>query len=118
MEVIQENLSNSSRYISQETKRQVLLRQDNRCANHPLYPAMNLSDYQCKLWKYENGFFDQAGCQYDYIDEYSNYGNNTVNNIQALCPSCHCVKTKKFLNNKKLFTSTELANGCCIMDIC
>jgi hypothetical protein len=29
----------------------------------------------------------------------------------------HCVKTKKFLNNKKKFTSTELANGCCIMDI-
>ena len=112
-----ENVITKNRYISEKTKREVLLRQDNKCANNPWYPAINLSDYNCLLWKYEGGFFDASGYQFDHINEYSLDGNNSLNNIQALCPSCHCVKTKKFLNNKKYFTSTELGAGCGKMDL-
>ena len=115
MEIITETAN--SRYISQKTKREVLLKQNNKCANNPLNPAVNLRDYECLLWKYQYGNFDMAGYQYDHIDEYSKYGNNNIENIQALCPSCHCVKTKKFLNNRKYFTSSELEAGCGNMDL-
>ena len=115
MEIVIDTVN--TRYISQKTKKEVLLKQNNKCANNPLYPAINLSDYACLLWKYEFGFFDMAGYQFDHIDEYSKYGNNEINNIQALCPSCHCVKTRKFLNNKKFFTSSELDSGCGVMDL-
>ena len=40
-----------------------------------------------------------------------------MSNIQALCPNCHRVKTKKFMKNKQLFTTTQIANGQELMDI-
>ena len=112
-----DNEKTQTRYITIETRRAVLHRQDNKCANNPYNPAINLSDYLCVLWKYEYGNFDKAGCQFDHINEFSKTGDNSINNIQALCPMCHAVKTKKFLTNKKFFTSTELENGACLMEI-
>jgi hypothetical protein len=106
-----------NRYISIEIKRAVLNRQGNRCSNNPYNPAINLSDYLCVLWKYEDGVFDNSGYQFDHINEFSKTGDNSIGNIQALCPMCHSVKTKKFLRNKKFFTSTELENGACLMEI-
>ena len=83
----------------------------------PHYPSINLSDYSCLLWHYQDGSFDQSGYEFDHIDEYSITNNNTLENIQALCPMCHSVKTKKFKNNRNFFTSTELANGAGMMDV-
>lgn len=106
----------SSRYISESVKKQVLNRQNNRCANSPMRPALNLSNYQCLLWKCNDGYFDMAGCQFDHINEHCLTGDSSVSNIQALCPNCHSVKTKKFRKNKNLFTSSELNEGRECMD--
>ncbi len=114
-----ENCENNvkKRYISEKTKNIVLDKQYYRCANNPMNPAINLSDYLCLLWKYECGRFDESGYEFDHINEFCKTGNNELENIQALCPMCHSVKTKKFMKNKKFFTSCELNAGAAIMEI-
>jgi hypothetical protein len=107
----------SSRYIPEATKLQVLERQKNRCNNNPIKPALNLNDYHCPIWQLYGGEFDQAGWQFDHIDELAMTHNNDASNIQALCPSCHAVKTKRFMENKRQFTSSELDTGRGFMDI-
>ena len=99
------------RSITKFVKKLVLQRQDYKCANSIVNPSINLSDYECLLWKYRDGKFDLAGYEFDHIDEYCHSRNSDMSNIQALCPNCHAVKTRKFLKNKKLYTSTELASG-------
>jgi hypothetical protein len=34
-----------------------------------------------------------------------------------LCPNCHSVKTRRFMKNKRTFTSTELDEGAALMEI-
>jgi 5-methylcytosine-specific restriction endonuclease McrA len=101
--------------LSKKEQTFVLERQDNKCANNIHKPAIR--NYDCPLWKYNHGNFDEAGCEFDHINELCKTGDNNISNYQALCPSCHRVKTRKFLNNKKQFTSTEINNGRCLMDI-
>jgi hypothetical protein len=100
-----------SRYISVKIKEQVLIRQDYKCANSPCQPALNLSDYKCLIWIFYNGTFDESGYDFDHIDEHSISGNNSLENIQALCPNCHRVKTKRFMKQKQDFTTSQLAIG-------
>ena len=104
----------NKRYISVKIKNEVLINQNGKCANNTF---INLHGYKCLLWKYQNGNFDEAGCQYDHINEFSLTNCNDKNNIQALCPSCHSVKTRVFMNNKRQFLSKEIIDGKCIMDI-
>ena len=104
------------RSISLKDKQIILDRQENKCANSIGSPAYNLSSYKCLLWKYNNGYFDEAGYEFDHIDELSLTGNNKITNIQALCPNCHSVKTKKFMKNKRKYTSKELDRGCSPME--
>lgn len=99
------------RSITKIAKKLILQKQDYKCANSIVKPSINLSDYECLLWKYRDGKFDLAGYEFDHIDEYCHSRNSDMSNIQALCPNCHAVKTRKFLKNKKLYTSTELASG-------
>lgn len=106
-----------SRYISKKIKLNILTKQDYKCANSTHTPSTNLKDYHCLLWKYSNGEFDEAGYEFDHIDEFAKTGDNNILNIQALCPNCHAVKTKRFLKNKKTFTSKEMDNGYCLMEI-
>lgn len=105
------------RYISKNNKILILKTQDYKCANTPFKPALNLQNYQCKLWKYENGDFDEAGYQIDHIDEYCISKNNHVSNLQALCPDCHAVKTRRFLKQKKQLNSWKISNGCVGLEI-
>ena len=98
-----------SRYISCKTKKEVLERQQYKCAQ--------IKDYSCLLWLVNNGYFDEAGYQFDHINEFSLTKNNSIINIQALCPNCHAVKTSRFRQNKNIFTSTEIDQGRCLMDI-
>ena len=98
------------RYISIIVKNNILQKQNYKCAN-------SIKNYKCLLWTTNNGFFDEAGYEFDHIDEFCLTFDNTLNNIQALCPNCHAVKTKRFMNNKKKFTTSELDNGADVMDI-
>ncbi len=98
-----------SRYISIKTKRNILEKQAYKCAR--------IKDYECLLWKYNNGLFDESGYEFDHIDEFSLTHNNSENNIQALCPCCHAVKTKRFRKCKYLLSSPQIDNGGGLMDI-
>lgn len=103
--------------ITQKTKDLIINRQYNRCANNPFSPALNLSEYRCPFWIYNNGLFDESGYAIDHIDEVSITSNNELENLQALCHNCHAVKTRKFKNNKNMFTSSQLHTGAGFMDI-
>lgn len=106
-----------SRYITVEDRKQVLIRQDYKCANAPHNPALNLDDYKCLLWICYDGSFDESGYDFDHIKEHCLSTDNSFENIQALCPNCHRVKTKKFMKQKQHFTTIQLANGQQFMDI-
>ena len=103
--------------ITPKIKQLILEKQEYKCANSLYNPAINLLDYKCLLWKYENGYFDNSGYDIDHINEVSRTKDNTLENLQALCHNCHAVKTRKFKQNKTVFTSTELHNGAGFMDI-
>ena len=108
---------NGRKTTSQKTKELIIEIQGNRCANSPYKPAINLSDYKCPFWIYNYGEFDNSGYAIDHIDEVSRTHNNNIENLQALCHNCHAVKTRKFKNNKTVFTSTQLHQGAGFMDI-
>ena len=105
-----------SRVIPQKIKKQVLEKQEHKCANN-INNIIYLKNYECILWKYQNGLFDESGYEFDHINEYSKCYDNSLNNIQALCPNCHSVKTKRFMKNKQLFNSIELHEGQAMMEI-
>lgn len=72
------------RKVSESTKKQVAGRQRFRCATVP--------NYACPL---RNEPFDEAGYDIDHIVELRNGGSNDISNLQALCPTCHRVKTSR-----------------------
>jgi 5-methylcytosine-specific restriction endonuclease McrA len=106
-----------SRYISKRDIKTVLLTQYNKCCNRPDKPAVNLRGYGCLLWKYQDGTFDESGYEMDHINEHCATSDNTLENLQALCPNCHSVKTRRFMKNKRTFTSTELDEGAALMEV-
>jgi hypothetical protein len=106
-----------SNHISDQVKKHILMQQYYKCANAPYKPAVNLHDYLCLQWKYNNGDFDEAGYKIHHINEFGLTLNNRIDNIQALCPNCYAVKVSKFLKQRQQFTSTQLANGMQYMDI-
>ena len=106
-----------SRYISKRDIKTVLLTQSNKCCNKPDKPAVNLRGYNCLLWKYQDGTFDESGYEMDHINEHCATSDNTLKTLQALCPNCHSVKTRRFMKNKRTFTSTELDEGAALMEV-
>ena len=105
------------KYIPVAIERQLVFNQDNKCANSVDKPALNLADYTCGLWILYNGYFDNAGYEIDHINERCITGNDSIENLQLLCPNCHSVKSKKFAHNKNKFTTSEMADGRQFMDI-
>ena len=85
-------------------KRMVAGRQSYKCANCPSITIKGLETYKCPLWQRavedNKGSFDQSGFELDHINELATSGDNSLDNFQALCKSCHSVKTKKFLMKK------------------
>ena len=103
-----------SRYIKKDILDK-LLEKSSQCSN---YIGSNvIKNYNCPMWLLYNGFFDDSGYEIDHIDEFSKTYNNDLSNLQLLCVCCHKVKTKLFVKNKCTFTSTEISNGACLMDI-
>jgi hypothetical protein len=110
-------MSTYRKTITPKIKQLILEKQEYKCANSLYNPAINLIDYKCLLWKYENGYFDASGFDIDHINEVSRSKDNEFENLQALCHNCHAVKTRKFKQNKTYFTSTELHHGAGFMDV-
>lgn len=69
------------------------------------------------MWLLNQGSFDEAGFQIDHIIEVKHGGTNDPSNLQALCPSCHAVKTKRCAQQKWDFTSAEIDAGRAYIDI-
>ena len=85
-------------------KRMVAGRQSYKCANNLKATLKGLETYKCPLWQRNvndnQGSFDQSGFELDHINELSTSGDNSLDNFQALCKSCHSVKTKRFMMKK------------------
>lgn len=81
--------------LSDHEKKRILGKQRYRC-NNAITPF--ISDYTCPL-SYNPvlpGVLDEAGCEYDHILELAEGGSNDLTNFQALCVSCHRVKTARY----------------------
>jgi len=91
------------RKVTEGTKKMIAGRQQFKCANSPDNNISKLENYSCPLWKNEisPGNFDESGYEIDHIEEFAISQNDNIDNLQALCISCHRVKTKHF-NIKKL----------------
>lgn len=89
---------------SDATKRLIAGKQSYKCANSPNKNLSGIENYQCPLWQKSNddnkGSFDESGFELDHINELSVSHDNSIENFQALCKSCHSVKTRKFLMKK------------------
>lgn len=109
------NTNNNNRYIKKSIKRKLFETYDMKCAN---FPNSNLINYQCPMWRWNNGNFDESGYEIDHIDEYALSNNNNLDNLQLLCVCCHKVKTKLFMKNKCLLTTNQIIkNGAGLMDV-
>jgi len=87
----------SKRKVSEALKKLVAGRQKYKCANK--INSHVVKNYNCPLWenKERQGSFGEEGYQIDHIIEHSISKNDTQENLQALCLSCHSVKTRRFM---------------------
>jgi hypothetical protein len=87
-----------TRKVTEAQKKFVAARQFYKCANNNSIQLKGLEDYSCPLWnKIDNqGLFDTSGYDIDHITEHCLTGDDSEKNLQALCISCHRVKTKLF----------------------
>jgi len=94
-------MQNNNRYIPDYHKKIILDRQNFKCANYPGSNLFRIGNPICPLWESKRlkGRFNEAGFQIDHVIEFSLTSDNNLNNLQALCPSCHTIKTKNFQNN-------------------
>ena len=96
----------NSRYIP--NKKNVICtllhRQNKCCANYPGSNLFDMGDHKCLLWKNSdhNGEFTDSGFEIDHIIEFSETGDNNIDNLQLLCPDCHRFKTKYTCNRKSM----------------
>ena len=92
-----------SRQLTSAQKKFVAANQHFKCNNRPNITLAGVGDYECPLWKDEvhKGSFDITSYEIDHIIEWSVSKDDNLDNLQALCNSCHKVKTKRFLMSKK-----------------
>lgn len=99
-----------SRKVTEAIKKRIAGKQAFKCANRPNINLKGLEGYECNLWKLNDenkGSFDESGYEIDHINEHCKTGDDSEENLQALCKSCHLVKTKRFLSNYK-FTLKQI----------
>jgi len=82
---------------SKEDKQIIIQRQEGKCANSPGANLFRINNYICPQWKCCDGYFDDAGFEIDHIVEFSKSHDSSLDNLQALCPMCHTIKTKNFM---------------------
>jgi hypothetical protein len=81
--------------FTEHQKYMILVRQSFRCKGVP--------NYTCPL---QGRHFDEAGYDIDHIQPLFLGGSNDPANLQALCPSCHRVKTIAEQKERTLIHST------------
>ena len=63
----------------------------------------------------KQGNFDESGYEIDHIHEFSQTHDNNESNLQALCKTCHGVKTSRFMTklraDKKKQTNEDNTNN-------
>ena len=91
--------------ITESVKKVIAATQGNKC-------MASVEGYSCPLFaRGGDGSFDEALYEIDHIKEVSVSGDNSTDNLQALCPMCHRVKTRRFLQNKKKQKGAKAAGG-------
>lgn len=101
----------SSRYITDTDKLKILERQKYRCANVPGANLYRLGDWPCLLWEgTRNGVFMDDMYEFDHIVEFSLTKDNSIDNIQLLCPNCHSRRTKDFVKELALAKRKGIIN--------
>jgi len=107
------------RKVTTAQKKLVAGRQHFKCANKPGSGLRGLENYLCPRWACADpdtrGSFDESGYEIDHIMEHSITQDDNLDNLQALCKSCHAVKTKKFLigNNRSTKKTSHIGNTKC-----
>ncbi len=90
----------SKRNVTQSQKKMVAGKQYHKCKNEPGSNLEGLNNYKCPLWTNPDlatkGCFDESGYEVDHIVEHTVSHDDSDDNLQALCKSCHVVKTKYF----------------------
>lgn len=74
--------------------------QNHKCNNEPGSNLYNIGNYLCPFWKHYDGYIDESGFVIDHVAEYSSSKDDTKDNLQALCSSCHAVKTRNCMKEK------------------
>ena len=87
-----------SRRLTESRKKTIAAKQGFKCANKD---SIVVPEYICKLWQNSDGIFDEAGYEIDHKVEFSITKDDSDENLQALCPMCHRVKTKRYNQQKK-----------------
>lgn len=88
-----------SRYIPIKIREKLLKKQGGKCANYGGKGILG-GYYNCPLAYYTNGYFDkQLGFEIDHIVEHSKTFDNSEENLQLLCHSCHVYKTNNYITN-------------------
>jgi len=97
----------SKRKVTEALKKLVAGRQNYKCANK--INSQVVKNYNCPLWQNEEreGSFGEEGYQIDHIIEHSVSRNDAPENLQALCLSCHSVKTRRFMIQSEEKTMTD-----------
>ena len=53
------------------------------------------------LIDYDKGSFDETGYIINHIKEYCETGNDSIDNLQALCRTCHITRIRNFIKYKQ-----------------
>ena len=91
-----------SRKLTESQKKQVAADQKFRCANKPNSNLKGIANYECPMWKLDGGNFDGSGYEIDHIIDHCISQDDSPENLQALCPSCHRRKTRNSAINKEI----------------
>ncbi len=67
-------------------KLHVAARQNFRCAT--------VDRTSCPRWLLDNGVFGHDAFEIDHVTPHSAGGSDDVDNLRALCPACHAIRTR------------------------
>lgn len=98
------------RKLTESVKKRVAGRQNFECANKPGTQLEGLENTKCPMWQNESlkGNFNESGYEIDHIIEFCITQDDSESNLQALCLSCHRIKTNRFKSaNPNRFKSTK-----------